>query len=95
MVGNSIGGRLAWTLAARHPQRVHRLVLVSPDGFASPGAYGEAPDVPASIQLMRYTLPKWLLRMSLAPAYADAAAMTDERATLSTTGCWRRAPAPR
>lgn len=78
VVGNSIGGRIAWTFAATHPARVAKLVLVSPDGFASPGfEYGKAPEVPGSIQLMRLTLPQWLLRMSLAPAYANPATMTD------------------
>ncbi|MCB8746171.1 alpha/beta fold hydrolase [Rhodoferax sp. U2-2l] len=82
VVGHSMGGRIAWTLAATHPERVDKLVLVAPDGFASPGfAYGVKPDVPATLQLMRFTLPKWLLRMNLAPAYVDAAALTDERAT--------------
>jgi len=82
VVGHSMGGRIAWTLAATHPERVNKLVLVAPDGFASPGfAYGEAPDVPATLQLMRFSLPKWLLRMNLAPAYADASALTDERTT--------------
>ncbi len=36
-VGNSIGGRIAWSLAAAQPERVSKLVLVSPDGYASPG----------------------------------------------------------
>ena len=38
VVGNSIGGRLAWKLAALRPTRVERLVLISPDGFSSPGS---------------------------------------------------------
>jgi pimeloyl-ACP methyl ester carboxylesterase len=29
IVGNSIGGRIAWTFAAAHPERVDRLVLIS------------------------------------------------------------------
>jgi pimeloyl-ACP methyl ester carboxylesterase len=82
VIGNSMGGRIAWTFAAEHPERVDRLVLISPDGFASPGfEYGRQPDIPATIKLMRYVLPKPLVRMSLAPAYTDPKAMTDERAT--------------
>jgi len=78
MVGHSIGGRMAWTFAARHPERVNKLVLIAPDGFASPGiAYGQRPEVPASMGLMRYTLPRWMLRMSLEPAYADPAALSE------------------
>lgn len=82
VVGHSIGGRMAWTLAARHPGRVERLVLVAPDGFASPGfEYGKAAEVPAVLGLMRYVMPKPVLRMNLAPAYANPAALTDELTT--------------
>ena len=78
VIGHSIGGRIAWTFAATHPERVDRLVLVAPDGFASPGFdYGKAPAVPAVLGLMRYVLPKPLLRMNLAPAYADPKALSD------------------
>lgn len=82
VIGHSIGGRIAWTFAARHPERVDRLVLVAPDGFASPGfTYGQAPEVPVSVQLMRYVLPKPLLRMSLEPAYGDPAFLSRELTT--------------
>ena len=78
LVGHSIGGRIAWGFAAEHPERVDKLVLVAPDGFASPGfEYGRAPEVPATFKLMRHVLPESLLRMSLAPAYADPALLTD------------------
>ncbi len=78
LIGNSIGGRIAWTFAALEPARTDRLVLVSPDGFASPGfEYGKPPQVPWILGLMRYALPKPVLRMNLAPAYANPAALTD------------------
>ena len=78
VAGHSIGGRIAWTFASRHPERVDRLVLVAPDGFASPGfEYGQAPQVPAVLALMRHVMPKSLLRMNLQPAYADPAMLTD------------------
>jgi len=78
IVGHSIGGRIAWTFAARHPERLDKLVLVAPDGFASPGFdYGKPPDVPTVLKLMRYVLPRPVLRMNLLPAYADSNALTD------------------
>jgi pimeloyl-ACP methyl ester carboxylesterase len=82
VVGNSMGGRIAWTLASEHPDRVDKLILISPDGFESPGfEYGVKPAVPSTVKLMRYVLPKPLLKMSLAPAYADPKVMTDALAT--------------
>ena len=77
LVGNSMGGKLAWQFAAEHPDRVDKLVLISPDGFASPGfEYDKKPDVPVVARLLPYTLPTWLLRMNLAPAYADKSRLT-------------------
>jgi len=72
VIGHSIGGRIAWSFASNYPERVERLVLVAPDGFASPGfEYGSAPEIPASLGLMRYVLPKFLLRMNLEVAYGN------------------------
>ena len=82
LIGNSIGGRIAWTFAASHPDRVDKLVLVSPDGFASPGfAYGAAPSVAPTLDLMRYVLPRPLLRASLKPAYGDPSALSEATVT--------------
>ena len=77
LIGNSLGGRIAWTFAATHPDRTDKLILISPDGFASPGfEYGKAPDVPPMLQAMQYVLPKFLLRMNLEPSYGDVAKLT-------------------
>jgi pimeloyl-ACP methyl ester carboxylesterase len=78
LVGNSLGGRIAWTFAASYPERVARLVLVSPDGYASPGfEYGKAPEIPAIMNAMKYVLPRFLLRSNLALAYSDPARLSD------------------
>ncbi len=79
LIGNSIGGRLAWRFAASHPDRVMKLVLISPDGYASPGfEYGRRPEVPAVMNLMRFVLPKTLLRQNIVAAYGDPDALTEE-----------------
>lgn len=78
VAGHSMGGRIAWTLAAAHPERVGRLVLMAPDGFASAGFdYGRAPKVPPLLRLLPYVMPTFLLRASLVPAYGDPAFVTD------------------
>jgi len=78
VVGNSLGGRIAWRFAAMYPGRVSKLVLISPDGFASPGfQYGQAPYTPAVVKLMKYFLPRPLVRMNLATAYGDPGRLTE------------------
>jgi pimeloyl-ACP methyl ester carboxylesterase len=80
LVGNSLGGRIAWRFAAQFPANVSRLVLISPDGFASPGFdYGRPPKVPGILKLMKYFLPKRVLRANLAAAYGDPLRLGDLR----------------
>ena len=77
LVGNSMGGKFAWMFAATHPERVDRLVLVSPDGFASRGfEYGKRASVPWLVRLLPYVLPEPLFRKSIEPAFADPARLT-------------------
>jgi pimeloyl-ACP methyl ester carboxylesterase len=78
VVGHSLGGRLAWSFAAANPARVEQLVLIAPDGFASPGFdYDRPADVPAALGLMRWVLPRPLLRANLRPAYGDPQRLED------------------
>jgi pimeloyl-ACP methyl ester carboxylesterase len=78
LIGNSLGGRFAWEFAAQHPGRVDKLVLISPDGFASPGfEYGKAPEVPLLLELMPWVGPRSLIRANLAPAWAHPEALPD------------------
>lgn len=82
LVGNSMGGRIAWSYTAAHPERVERLVLISPDGFASPGfEYDKPAEVPAVLGVMRWVLPRFMLQANLAPAYADPSRLSDSVVT--------------
>jgi pimeloyl-ACP methyl ester carboxylesterase len=79
VVGSSMGGRIAWRFAAERPDRVRRLVLMAPDGFASRGfTYDKPAGVPLLMRALPYTLPTPLLRGGIAPAYADPRALTPE-----------------
>jgi pimeloyl-ACP methyl ester carboxylesterase len=94
VIGNSMGGRLAWLFAAEHPSRVEKLVLISPDGFASPGFdYGQAPKVPVTLSLMRWILPRSLLRANLALAYGDPERLSKQQ--VNTYDDLMRAPGVR
>lgn len=78
IVGNSMGGRIAWRFAASHPDRVIKLVLIAPDGMAWEDlGYGQTSDVPPWLGILRYVLPKPLVRLSLSGAYGDPSRLSD------------------
>ena len=80
IAGHSMGGRIAWNLAAAHPERVSKLVLLAPDGFPDPKAKSDKTyEVPALMGLLPYSLPQWALRMGgVAPAFADERKLTPQ-----------------
>ena len=80
IAGHSMGGRIAWNLAAAHPERVSKLVLLAPDGFPDPKAKSDKTyEVPTLMGLMPYSLPQWALRMGgVAPAFADQRKLTPQ-----------------
>lgn len=78
LIGHSLGGRIAWNFAARYPNRIHKLVLIAPDGFPDLKTVGEHTySVPQFAQAMQYILPRFLVKQSMAPAYADPNHMKD------------------
>ena len=83
LVGNSMGGKLAWEFAARHPDRVTRQVLVSPAGFESRGfSSKEAPETPFIMQALRFfSPPRGLVRAGLSVAYAHISSLSDATLT--------------
>ncbi|MEQ8405953.1 MAG: alpha/beta hydrolase [Oceanicaulis sp.] len=79
LIGNSVGGRIAWAYTAARPERVTRAVLISPDGFASAGfEYGEAPQVGPVTHAMRVVTPRFLVRQNLVASYGDPDRLADE-----------------
>ncbi len=82
LIGNSLGGRIAWNFAAMHPARVINLILISPDGFASPGVnYDEQSETPLVMRALPYTAPRSMLKANLAAAYGNPKALTEASVT--------------
>ena len=78
VMGHSMGGKMAWSLAASQPERVQALVLMAPDGFPQAKDIGTKPyEVPAVMGLIKYVFPKYLVRKSIEPAFSDAGALND------------------
>jgi pimeloyl-ACP methyl ester carboxylesterase len=78
VMGHSMGGKMAWSLAASQPERVQALVLMAPDGFPETKDIGTKPyEVPAVMGLIKYDFPKYLVRKSIEPAFSDADALND------------------
>ena len=78
VIGHSMGGKMAWTFAADQGPRVKALVLMAPDGYPQAEAIGTKPyAMPAVMGLMKFFLPKYLVRKSLEPAFFDATALDD------------------
>jgi pimeloyl-ACP methyl ester carboxylesterase len=78
IIGHSMGGKMAWSLAAAEPDRVKALVLMAPDGFPETKDIGTKPyAVPAIMGMMKFCLPKYLVRKSIEPAFFDASALSD------------------
>jgi pimeloyl-ACP methyl ester carboxylesterase len=76
VIGHSMGGKMAWSLAASQAERVQALVLMAPDGFPEAKDIGSKPyEVPAVMGLIKYCLPKYFVQKSIEPAFADAAAL--------------------
>lgn len=78
IIGHSMGGKMAWSLAAAQPDRVKSLVLMAPDGFPEAKDIGTKPyEVPAVLGLIKFCLPKFLVRKSIEPAFFNAQALND------------------
>lgn len=86
LAGNSLGGQIAWTAAARMPERVDRLILVDSAGYP-PEAMTTPQVVPLALRIARMpwlrrlasnTLPRGLIETSLRELYGDPVKVTPD-----------------
>lgn len=90
LAGNSLGGLIAWTAAARMPDRVERLILVDSAGYALQ-SLKSPPEIPLGFriarmpwlrQLVRYTLPRGVVETSLRQVYGEPARVSSDQVDL-------------
>jgi pimeloyl-ACP methyl ester carboxylesterase len=78
VIGHSMGGKMAWSLAASQPDRVQALVLMAPDGFPEAKDIGSKPyEVPAVMGLIQHFLPKYFVKKSIEPAFVNTESLND------------------
>ncbi|MDO9236991.1 MAG: alpha/beta hydrolase [Aquabacterium sp.] len=82
IAGNSLGGEIAWMVAADHPQRVSKLVLVDAAGY--PFKAADMPigfkiaHIPAFKPVMARLLPRGMVESSVLSVYGDPSKVTPE-----------------
>lgn len=83
IVGNSMGGNVAWTYAHQHPEKLSGLVLVDASGQPEP----EAQDLPIGFRIsrtpvlrdvMRHITPRSMIEEGLRKSVANADVVTTE-----------------
>lgn len=78
VVGTSIGGTVAMRYTAAHPERIERLVLISPGSLEARVRGRTTPaNVPRVADLLGYVTPKAFTRFLLTNDYGDPARLTD------------------
>ncbi|MEZ4884214.1 MAG: alpha/beta hydrolase [Chitinophagales bacterium] len=81
MVGNSLGGHIAWRYTSKYPKKVQKLVLIDASGYPNnkptPIAFKLARNQMTST-LMRYITPRSLVAKSLYDVYGNDSLVTDE-----------------
>jgi len=82
VIGNSLGGGIAWHYALAFPEKVSKLVLVDASGFSSltksKGAIGfKIAQTPVLNQIVKFVTPRFLVKKSLEDVYVDHSRIND------------------
>lgn len=78
LMGNSLGGLVAWRLAADRPDLVDRLVLIAPGGFSINGVTEDPVPVPAPVAFYLRNAPQGMIAAATSRLYGDATRMAPD-----------------
>jgi pimeloyl-ACP methyl ester carboxylesterase len=82
VAGNSLGGEIAWMLAAHHPERVSKLVLVDAGGYAFPREgmpIGfRLATIPQLKPVVPYLMPPGTIERTVQGVYGDPTRITPD-----------------
>lgn len=79
LAGNSLGGYIAWNYTLKNPEKVEKLILIDSVGFEQklPGIIAFASN-PVIRPFARYTMPRFLIDMSVNQVFGDKSKVTEE-----------------
>lgn len=85
LVGNSMGGAIAWNYSLHNPKQLSKLILIDAAGYPKKDESGslgfKIAAMPVINNLLLFITPKALIRKSLESVYYDQARVTDAQVT--------------
>lgn len=79
VIGNSLGGLVAWRAALDNTETIEKLVLISPGGFSINGVTETPVDVPMMVKFYLTKVPSAGVKQASTALYGDPSKLTDAR----------------
>lgn len=81
LIGNSLGGLVAWKSVQANPNSFSKLILISPGGFSINGVTEEPVDVPMMVKFYLTQAPSAGVKQATSALYGDPTVLTENRLT--------------